>query len=60
MPDKESDTKPFQAKDGKDQGKSGLGQHDPLFKPLNRQQFHFSIGYFLAETGDPPALPGRQ
>ncbi|MDR3669839.1 MAG: ATP-dependent zinc metalloprotease FtsH [Holophaga sp.] len=47
MAGKEGDMKPFQTKDGKDQGKSGLGQHDPLFKPLNRQQFHFSIGYFL-------------
>ncbi len=41
------DKKTFQAKDGKGQGKPGLGQHDPIFKPLNRQQFHFSIWYFL-------------
>ena len=41
------DKKTFPAKDEKGQGKPGLGQHDPIFKPLNRQQFHFSIWYFL-------------
>jgi cell division protease FtsH len=47
MAAEDGDKTTFQAKDGKGPGKPGLGQHEPLFKPLNRQQFHFSIWYFL-------------
>ncbi len=47
MPSSEGGTKAFPAKDGKGQERPGLGVHEPLFKPLNRQQFHFSIWYFL-------------
>jgi cell division protease FtsH len=47
MAGEEGDAKPFLARIGKDPAKPGLSQHDPLFKPLNRPQFHFSIGYFL-------------
>ncbi|MGA2083315.1 MAG: ATP-dependent zinc metalloprotease FtsH [Holophaga sp.] len=39
--------KAIPGKDGKGQEKPGLAKHDPIFEPLNRQQFHFSIWYFL-------------
>ena len=48
MAGKDGENRPIQAKVGKDQEKPGLGWHDALFKPLNRQQFHFSMWYFPA------------
>jgi len=37
----------MQAGSGKEKEEPGLKKHEPLFKPLNRKQFHFSVGYFL-------------
>ena len=37
----------MQAGSGKEKDEPGLKKHEPLFKPMNRKQFHFSIGYFL-------------
>ena len=37
----------LQARDGKNKTDPGLKKHDPLLKPLDRKQFHFSIWYFL-------------
>jgi len=37
----------LQAGDGKDRKEPGLKKHDPLFKPLDRKQFNFSLWYFL-------------
>jgi cell division protease FtsH len=38
----------LQVSNGKEKEEPGLKKHDPLIKPLNRKQFHFSIWYFLA------------
>ncbi len=37
----------MQAGSGKEKEEPGLKKHEPLFKPLNRKQFRFSVGYFL-------------
>ncbi|MEN6561390.1 MAG: ATP-dependent zinc metalloprotease FtsH [Acidobacteriota bacterium] len=37
----------LKAGDGKDRKEPGLKKHDPLFKPLDRKQFNFSLWYFL-------------
>ena len=36
-----------EARGGKEKEEPGLKKHEPLFKPLNRKQFRFSVGYFL-------------
>ena len=36
-----------QARGGKEKEEPGLKKHEPLFKPLDRKQFRFSVGYFL-------------
>jgi cell division protease FtsH len=37
----------MEASSGKDKEEPGLKKREPLFKPLDRKQFHFSVGYFL-------------
>jgi cell division protease FtsH len=37
----------MEARGGKDKEEPGLKKHEPLFKPLDRKQFRFSVGYFL-------------
>ena len=37
----------LQARNGKNKEDPGLKKNDPLFKPLDRKQFKFSIWYFL-------------
>ncbi len=37
----------LQVSNGKGKEEPGLKKHEPLIKPLNRKQFHFSIWYFL-------------
>ena len=37
----------MEAKGGKDKEEPGLKKHEPLFKPLDRKQFRFSVGYFF-------------
>ena len=36
-----------QARGEKEKEEPGLQKHEPLFKPLNRKQFRFSVGYFF-------------
>ncbi len=43
--DKDKDL--LQARPGKGDKEPGLKKSDPLIKPLNRKQFHFSLWYFL-------------
>jgi cell division protease FtsH len=38
---------PLQAREGKPTEEPGLKKQDPLFKPLDRRQFRFSLWYFL-------------
>jgi cell division protease FtsH len=47
METNDDDKKIMEAKGGKDEEEPGLKKHEPLFKPLNRKQFRFSVGYFL-------------
>jgi len=37
----------MEARGGKEKEEPGLKKHEPLFKPLDRKQFRFSVGYFL-------------
>ncbi len=37
----------LQARDGKPKPDPGIKKPDPLFKPLDRKQFRFSLWYFL-------------
>jgi len=37
----------MEASGGKDKEEPGLKKHEPLFKPLDRKQFRFSVGYFF-------------
>ena len=37
----------LQARDGKPKPDPGIKKPDPLLKPLDRKQFHFSVWYFL-------------
>ena len=37
----------MEARSGKEKEEPGLKKHEPLFKPLDRKQFRFSVGYFL-------------
>ena len=36
------------ARDTKENEEPGLKKHDPLFRPMNRKQFRFSLWYFLS------------
>ncbi len=43
----ESDKEILQARGGKGKEEPGLKKRDPLFKPMDRKQFRFSLWYFL-------------
>jgi len=48
MLDEDSKNEILQAKNGKEKKKPGIEKHEPLIKPLNRKQYHFSIWHFIA------------
>jgi cell division protease FtsH len=47
METNDGDKEVLQVSDGNRKEESGLKNHDPLFKPLDRKQFRFSMWYFL-------------
>ena len=47
MEPKDGGKEVVEASSGKEKEEPGLKKHEPLFKPLNRKQFRFSVGYFL-------------
>jgi len=42
------ETNMLHARDTKENEEPGLKKHDPLFRPMNRKQFRFSLWYFLS------------
>ncbi len=47
MEPKDGSKEVVEASSGKEKEEPGLKKHEPLFKPLDRKQFRFSMGYFL-------------